>query len=243
MKAQVEVMKYVADMHTHTLASGHAYNTINEMIRSASEKKIEILGITEHAPAMPGSTNRYYFQNLNILERKKYGVEVHYGAELNIIDLQGTTDLDERSWRDLDYCIASLHNTCLTPGSKEENTYALIKTMEHPKVRIIGHPDNGYFPLNYDALIRAAKDHQVLIELNNASFNPRGFRIGAYENSVSILNLCIKYEVPVILGSDAHREEDIGDFSRCEKVLEDVCFPDELIVNRSTSQIKRWLKI
>ena len=53
-------MKYVADMHTHTLASGHAYNTINEMIRAASEKKLEIIGITEHAPAMPGSTNVYY---------------------------------------------------------------------------------------------------------------------------------------------------------------------------------------
>lgn len=57
-------------MHTHTLASGHAYNTINEMIRAASRKKLEIIGITEHAPAMPGSTNVYYFQNLNILERK-----------------------------------------------------------------------------------------------------------------------------------------------------------------------------
>ena len=48
-------------MHTHTLASGHAYNTINEMIRAASEKKLEIIGITEHAPVMPGSTNAYYF--------------------------------------------------------------------------------------------------------------------------------------------------------------------------------------
>lgn len=73
-------MKYVADMHTHTLASGHAYNTINEMIRAASEKKLDIIGITEHAPVMPGSTNAYYFQNLNILEREKYGIEVRYGA-------------------------------------------------------------------------------------------------------------------------------------------------------------------
>ena len=236
-------MKYIADMHTHTLASGHAYNTINEMIRSAADKNMKILGITEHAPAMPGSTNKYYFQNLNILDRRKYGIEVHYGAELNIIDLQGNMDLDERSWRDLDYCIASLHNTCLTPGSKKENTYALVKAMEHPKVRIIGHPDNGYFPLDYDELIKNAKKHQILIELNNASFNPRGFRIGAYENNVCILNLCMKYDVPVILGSDAHREEDIGDFSRAEKVLEDVHFPHELIVNDSVEQIKKWLKI
>ena len=48
-------MKNVLDVHTHTLASGHAYNTIMEMAKAASEKGMELLGITEHAPAMPGT--------------------------------------------------------------------------------------------------------------------------------------------------------------------------------------------
>ncbi|MGN1142248.1 MAG: PHP domain-containing protein [Oliverpabstia sp.] len=42
--------KIIADVHTHTLASGHAYGTIREMAQAAAEKKLEILGITEHAP-------------------------------------------------------------------------------------------------------------------------------------------------------------------------------------------------
>lgn len=236
-------MKYAADMHTHSLASGHAFNTINEMIRSASDKGLLMLGITEHAPAMPGSTNRYYFQNLNILERKKCGIEVRYGAELNIIDLKGTTDLDERSWRDLDYCIASLHTTCLKSGSKEENTYALLKAMEHPKVRIIGHPDDGHFPTDYEALIREAANQEIVIELNNASANPRGFRIDAWKNDLIILELCEKYLVPVILSSDAHREEDVGNFSIAEKILADTGFPDALVVNRSLECVKKWLHL
>lgn len=191
-------MKFVADMHTHSLASGHAYNTINEMIRAASEKKLELLGITDHGPAMPGSTNLYYFQNLNILDRYKYGIKVLYGAELNITDLQGHTDLDERSLRDLDYCIASLHSTCLVPGSEKENTYALQKAIAHPKVRIIGHPDDGHFPIDYDALVKEAKRQHVLIELNNASTNPKGFRINAYSNAIEILKLCMKYEASIL---------------------------------------------
>lgn len=236
-------MKYAADMHTHTLASGHAYNTINEMIRAASEKKLEMIGITEHAPAMPGSTNVYYFQNLNILERKKYGIEVRYGAELNIIDLKGTTDLDPRSYRDLDYCIASLHTTCLVPGSKKENTFALLKVMQHPKVRIIGHPDDGHFPIDYEEMVREAKKQKILIELNNASFNPRGFRINAVENDIQILGLCVKYGVEIILGSDAHREEDVGNFSEADKLLAKVGFPEELIANRSLSCVKDRLLV
>lgn len=236
-------MKYVVDMHTHTLVSGHAYNTMNEMIQSASEKNLEMIGITEHAPAMPGSTNRYYFQNLNILERKKYGIEVRYGAELNIVDLKGTTDLDQRSFQDLDYCIASLHTACLTPGSRKENTNALLQAMQHPKVRIIGHPDDGHFPLNYEEIVREAKDAGVLIELNNSSFHPKGFRINAYENDLTILKLCIRYGARIILGSDAHREEDVGDFSLTEPVLAEIGFPEELIVNHSLLDVKEYLRL
>lgn len=229
------------DLHTHTLASGHAYNTMNEMIRRASEIGLPLLGISDHAPAMPGSTNRYYFQNLNILDHEKYGVRLLYGAELNIINYKGEVDLDSRDMRDLDYCIASLHNTCLNPGTEKENTYACLKAMELPKVMVIGHPDNGYFPLNYEELIRHAKEEHILIELNNASFNPKGFRKNAWENDLVILKLCMKYQVPVLLGSDAHREEDIGDFSRAEKVLEAVEFPEELIINTSFEKLRTYL--
>lgn len=42
-------MRDVLDIHTHTLVSGHAYNTIMEMVQAASEKGLELLGITDHA--------------------------------------------------------------------------------------------------------------------------------------------------------------------------------------------------
>ena len=60
-------MKYVLDVHTHTIASGHAYNTIKEMAQSASEKGLELLGITEHAMKMPGTCHSFYFANLKML--------------------------------------------------------------------------------------------------------------------------------------------------------------------------------
>lgn len=42
-------MKDYADLHTHTIASGHAYGTITEMVHAAALKDLPILGITEHA--------------------------------------------------------------------------------------------------------------------------------------------------------------------------------------------------
>lgn len=78
-------------------------------------------------------------------------------------------------------------------------------------------------------MIKEAKVQDALIELNNASFNTMGFRIQAYENDIQILKLCVKYGVEIMLGSDAHREEDVGDFTRTEKILKEVNFPEVLM--------------
>ena len=41
-------MKILLDVHTHTVASGHAFSTLQEMVRTAADKGLQILGITEH---------------------------------------------------------------------------------------------------------------------------------------------------------------------------------------------------
>ena len=64
------------DTHAHTLVSGHAYNTMREMVQMAAEKGLKGLALTEHAPKMPGSTNLYYFENLGVVPRKMYGIDV-----------------------------------------------------------------------------------------------------------------------------------------------------------------------
>ena len=43
------------DIHTHSIVSGHAFSTLQEMAKTASEKGLELLGVTEHAPSIPGT--------------------------------------------------------------------------------------------------------------------------------------------------------------------------------------------
>ena len=43
------------DAHTHTVASGHGYSTIQEMARAAADKGLQVLGITEHGPSIQGT--------------------------------------------------------------------------------------------------------------------------------------------------------------------------------------------
>ena len=70
-------MKYTIDTHTHTLVSGHAYNTIDEMAAYAAGIGVTHLAITDHAPKMPGSAGILYFSNMKIIPREKCGVRIY----------------------------------------------------------------------------------------------------------------------------------------------------------------------
>ena len=60
----------VLDIHTHTLASGHAYGTIREMAQAAGERGLQLLGISEHAPGIPGTVEPFYYLNLSVIPRE-----------------------------------------------------------------------------------------------------------------------------------------------------------------------------
>ncbi|MGN0481627.1 MAG: phosphatase [Lachnospiraceae bacterium] len=235
-------MNFFIDTHTHTIASGHAYNTVNEMIRAASDKGIQVLAITDHAPSMPGSCNEIYFSNMRVMPGEKYGVKVLYGSELNIIDYDGNIDLPVYILKRLDIVIASMHTLCVEPGTVEQNTNAYIKAMDNPYVNIIGHPDDARYPVDYERLVIAAKEKHKLLELNNASLCGKGPRKGAFDNDITMLTLCKKHGVYISIGSDAHCEESIGDFSMAQQVIEAVDFPEKLIVNSDFELLKTFLK-
>lgn len=234
-------MRYILDTHTHTLASGHSYSTIREMAHAASQKGLELLGITEHAPKMPGSCHEFYFQNLKVVERQMCGVELLLGAELNILDADGTVDLPEKILRKLDITIASLHTPCMTPGTEAENTKAYINAIKNPLINIIGHPDDRRYPVNYREMVLAAKEYHTLIELNNSSLTEGGARVNAKPLDIEILGLCAEYEVPIVVGSDAHIDSAVGNHDKAAALLEEVHFPEHLIVNQDPAFLKRYV--
>ena len=106
--------------------------------------------------------------------------------------------------KEIDYGIASLHDICIKPGSQEENTSAIINAMKHDKIKIIGHPDNGYYPVDYEKLALAAKEYNVLLELNNSSVRPDGERLNSRENMKILLKYCAQHQTNLIINSDAH---------------------------------------
>lgn len=234
-------MKFLIDTHTHTLASGHAYSTMNEMIQFAKDKGLKYLGITEHAPTMPGSCHTFYFENLKVVPRQHDDLTLLLGVEANIIDKEGTLDLYDDLLNRMDVVIASLHNPCYQKGDAKQNTNAYLGAMKNPKVAIIGHPDDGRIPVDYETLVREAKNHHVALEVNNSSLSPNSFRPNARENAMIYLSLCKEQGVPIIYGSDAHVCYDVANFTFAKEVTDAVAFPNELIINYNQDLIEEYI--
>lgn len=234
MRKTIEIQKteyQKTDFHTHTCASGHGTgDRITDLAKEAARRRMEILGISDHGPASPGSADLSYFRSLILCERSRFGIALRYGAEANILDPDGSLDIPDDILRTLDYCIISMHRPVYTPGSAAENTRAYIRAMRHPKVRIIGHCDDARFPVDYRELAAAALSQGVVPELNNVSLLPDSYRQNSRANALLLLQACASLSCPIILSSDSHGREHIGDVAAAAALVTEAGFPPRLIV-------------
>lgn len=172
-----------------------------------------------------------------------YGVKLLLGCEINILDTAGSLDVSNDEMSLMDIRIAGIHDLCWKPGSMEDNTAGVINVMKNPYIDIISHPGDGTAMLNFEELVKASKETGTILEINNHSLSPfRSKREKAIPNNLAILRLCKQYEVPVILGSDAHISFQIADYSNLYPLLAQTDFPDELILNYDASKLVSLLK-
>lgn len=232
-------MKLLIDTHTHTLASGHAYSTIEEMANRAIKKGLKAFVITDHGPAYDRAPDELYFYNLRVLPKIIDGIKLFKGIESNIIDCEGNLDMPDDLLAELDFVYAGFHNCCMPPVSKEMHTQAVVNALKHPCVDAISHPDNPRYPVDIDKVVETAKKYNKLIELNNHSFTGRP---GSDDNCKKFALACKEKGVRIVCGSDAHCSFDVG---RCEKVnalLEAINMPEAQILNTSLKKFEDYSK-
>lgn len=232
------------DVHTHSISSGHGtHDTITDMAHTAAKKGLQLLGISDHGPVTYSAGTISYFKSLRLAPKERYGIRILYGVELNILDLEGSVDLDTDTLSGLDYAIASIHDLPVNPDSKYKNTEIYIKAMQNPYVKIIGHCHNSKYPVDFPALVQAAQEYQVILEINNASLTPDSERDNSCGNCLHLLRACRSYQLPLLLSSDSHGKEHIGDMSHAIKLIEQIDYPDHLILNHDTRAFLRSMAL
>lgn len=232
-------MQIKVDTHSHTVASTHAYSTVHDYFIEAKKKGLSLFSITDHAPEMPDSPHPWHFGNMQVIPRVVDGVGMLRGIEGNILPNEGGLDVNERMMSFLDFAIASFHEPVFEPVDQRTHTRAVINTFESGQCHILGHPGNPNYPLDYEEVIRAAKDNNVLIEVNNSSFSHS--RQGSEVNCTRILELVDKLDWKVVFSSDAHIAYSVGKVDRCIEKAQNIGFPEARVVNRSAHSFLAFL--
>lgn len=234
-------MNLAADLHVHTVASGHAYSTILEITRAAEARGLAMVAITDHGPSMPGGPHLYHFGNLKVVPDILSGVRVLKGVEANIIDRQGGLDMPERYLRSLDIVLAGLHDVCTPLGTREENTQAMIAAMHNPYVDIVVHPGNPEYPVNFEEVVKASVETGVPLEINNSSL--LGSRKGSKPFCKDIAHLAAEYGCLLSIGSDSHFAHHVGNFDAAIALCKAAGVQEKQILNTSTEKIYNYLEM
>lgn len=231
-----------ADLHTHTLVSNHAFNTITEMAAKAASMGYKAIAVTDHGCAMPDSPHIWYFNNLVRLPDVLEGIPVLKGVEANVMDLNGTLDFSQEQLAQFDWVIASIHGDCL-PGklTVEQATELWLNVAKNPYVDMIGHSEQANHVYDYERVTREFAAYNKVVELNGNSFSvrPQGAA-----NMRALALACKKSGCKIALNSDAHSIYHLErGVSHLYTILEEINFPQELIINGSGENLRRELEI
>lgn len=156
------------DLHMHTLSSNCGLHSLWEVIQFAREDGCEIIAITDHGPAAGGVTRMPFYKSERVPAVVE-GVRVLKGMELNVMDIEGSTDEREGLLDKLDLRLVGFHGVGLRPSDIETHTEAAINLIRAGGADIITHPDIAPYPLDFDRVAPVAAECGVAFEINNTN--------------------------------------------------------------------------
>lgn len=206
----VELTDIRGDLQMHTTASdGHT--GVEEMAAAAKKLGYRYILITDHSKAVVvahGLDDKRAVENIRRIHaaRKKVkGIEIWAGTEVDIL-AGGRLDYPDDVLRQFDIVLASVHSRMTQPG--EEMTERLLKALENPYVRILGHPTGRQilrrdpFTFDIERVFKAAKTHGVILEVNG---NPERLDL-----SDRLARLAHDRGMKVVISTDAHDPSHFG---------------------------------
>jgi len=199
------------DVHMHTSATdGH--NSIREMAEAALACGYEYIAITDHSKNLAmtnGLDERRALEHIKRIrevdEQMEGQIRVFTGIEVDIL-ADGILDLEDEVLAQMDVVIASVHTRF--EQSREEMTARVLRAIENPCVRILGHPTGRLllrrepFALDLGAVLRRAAELGVAVEHNAA---PERLDLNDRD-----LRLAKELGCKIVMNSDSHDARNLG---------------------------------
>ncbi|MGA8041254.1 MAG: DNA polymerase/3'-5' exonuclease PolX [Terracidiphilus sp.] len=173
----IQLADIKGDVHMHTTATD-GRNTIREMAEAGVARGYEYIAITDHSKNLAmtnGLDDKRALQHLRRIrevdEQMEGQIRVFTGIEVDILP-DGALDLDDEVLAQMDVVIASVHTRF--EQSREEMTARILRALENPHTRILGHPTGRLllrrepYALDMGAVLRRAAELGVAVEHNAA---------------------------------------------------------------------------
>ena len=220
------------DVHMHTTASD-GRNSIREMAEAALACGYGYIAITDHSKnlAMTNGMDEKraleQIKQVQAVDRAMEGkIRVFDGIEVDIL-ADGALDLDDEVLAQMDVVIASVHSRF--EQSREEMTARMLKAIENPAVRILGHPTGRLllrrepFALDLAAVLRRAAELGVAMEHNAA---PERLDLNDHD-----LRLAKELGCKIVMSSDSHDSRNLGKMGYGAKQLRRAWLTAEDVLN------------
>jgi DNA polymerase (family X) len=200
----IEVSDIRGDVHMHTVETD-GRNTIEEMVEAAQARGYQYMAITDHSKNLAfanGLTDERalaHIERIRAVGKKTKGIRVFAGIEVDILT-DGTLDLSDSVLEQMDIVIASVHSQF--NQDRDTMTARLIQAISNPNTSILGHPTGRQllrrdaYPLDFDAVLKAAAKHKVAMELNSY---PERLDL----NDVH-LRMAKQHGVKIVINTDSH---------------------------------------
>jgi DNA polymerase (family X) len=233
-----------AELHSHSTWSDGVV-TIAEMARAAEKRGYTTLAITDHTPAM-GITGGPKAEQIPAQRAEVEQVRAEMGDQFLLlhgieVDIMGDGSLayPDEVLAALDIVIASLHMSLRQP--REVVTARLIGAIRNPHVDAIAHPSGRLLPdregadLDWDAVLEAAREHGVALEINAS---PSRLDI----NDV-YARRAVELGIPLMINTDAHAPNNLDLAIYGVAVAKRAwAGPDAIINTWEPLRIRNWLE-
>lgn len=219
------------DLHVHSLFSRCGLHTILELLEHACSLGMKGIAITDHGLTVGGRLNSVFFERFVSPFPE---VEVFKGVECNLLDTEGAIDFPVKYRKYVDIALLGIHPNTEKGGDEGLYTDMLLKAIDrNPYLDIITHPNDPNYPVDFEELARFAAERDVALELNNSKIR---YARSSVDEVKRLMAACVKYSCPVVVNSDTHAIHELGDDGSIRPAIEEVGFPEKLIVNRTPGQ-------
>lgn len=222
------------DFHSHTFFSNCGIHTHIELLTRAKELGMQGLAITDHGPALDSRITWPLFDRLHTPVE---GIRFIKGIECNLLDAQGMIDIIQIPARFrpfLELVLVGFHpNLQRDQGAGIYTDMIITAIRQNPCIDVIAHPNEIEYPLDFERVVRAAREYGVALELNNSkSLHNRT----TPESTRNLIQACKTTGCAIALGSDTHAIEELGLDDAVRPYLEEAAFPESLIVNSTAEK-------